>query len=80
MMRTPVSEQRQHVIAEVELLAGLRNPDDLSRALGYRRPCNLEDALRRWGRGDLADKIQQRIAEDRTDTSFRRPRSGKWAA
>ncbi len=80
MMRTPVSERRQHVIAEVELLAGLRNPDDLSQALGYRRTCNLEAVLRKWGRGDLADKIQQRIAEDRTDTSFQRPRSGKWAA
>lgn len=68
------------MIAEVELLSGLRDPDDLSWALGYRRTWDLEYALRKWGRGDLADKIQQRIAEDRTDTSFRRLRSGKWAA
>ncbi|MDK9342156.1 hypothetical protein [Propionibacterium freudenreichii] len=80
MMRTPAAERRQHVIAEVELLAGLRDPDDLATALGYRRPYDLEVSLRRWGREDLADKIQQRRAEDRTDTSFRRPRTGKWAA
>ncbi|MDK9627039.1 hypothetical protein [Propionibacterium freudenreichii] len=80
MMRTPAAERRQHVIAEVELLAGLRDPDDLARALGYQRPCHLDVMLRRWGREDLADKTQQRRAEDRTDTSFRRPRRGRWAA
>lgn len=57
-MRTPT--RSRHVIAEVELLAGLRDPDDLARALGYQCPCRLDVMLRRCGRGDLADKTQQR--------------------
>ena len=80
MMRTPATKRSQHVIAEVELLSGLSNPDDLATALGYKRTCDLEVSLRKWGREDLADKIKQRRAEDRTDTSFRRPRTGKWVA
>ena len=65
-MRTPAAERRQHVIAEVELLAGLRDPDDLAMAIDYRSASSLNRALRRWGRSDLAHRLAE--DSDRDDT------------
>ncbi|MDK9332623.1 hypothetical protein FAM23868_001963 [Propionibacterium freudenreichii] len=56
---------RDRVIADVEWIAGTRDPEDVARATGYRNATALHVALTRWGRKDLADRV---VGASRDDT------------
>ncbi|WP_404901782.1 hypothetical protein [Propionibacterium freudenreichii] len=66
MMRTPATERRQHVIAEVEHCLGWRSRDDICHALGYALPDHLDRLLHRAGREDLVTRLHQADRGDDT--------------
>lgn len=56
---------RDKVIADVEWIAGTRDPEDVARATGYRNAAALQAALTGWGRKDLAGRV---VGASRNDT------------
>ena len=56
--------QREHavqVVEDVEWLLGTDHPDSIAARLGYPSSRRLGDALRRWGRTDLARRLQEEL-------------------
>lgn len=52
-------DRASYVIGEVEHIIGTREPRDVATALGYANVKSLVRMLGRWGRHDLAVRIER---------------------
>lgn len=59
LAETGESERQQYVCSEVDFMAGWRSSEALANALGYGDVKALDQALRDWGRYDLAARVRK---------------------
>jgi hypothetical protein len=54
-----MNHERDETLEDVEWIIGTDAPDRIARRLGYERPESLIRSLARWGRHDLASRLER---------------------
>lgn len=57
-MNSTEAAHRDQVIEDVLWLLDTDSPENIATRLGYAKPANLDRALTRWGRHDLARRFR----------------------
>jgi hypothetical protein len=57
--RRAAEQRRAAQIEDLEWIVGTDSPEHIARRLGYASVSNLERVLHRWGRHDLANRLER---------------------